>query len=159
MQDKPGIKSWQHQSREMPTQLKGNQTVEEEDLAEDQLALRRTWLDLTLDTQPPNHFLFISFISNSCLSHQKHVTVLACIFKAAVLFIGRVWTLPVAALSSRAAGVNHRPQDFCWQHLTNGKTLLVLRLTFQDRVVTQWTAALFLIISGYCYVCSWCSSQ
>lgn len=70
----------------MPTQLKGNQSADEgEDLAEDQLALRRTYLALTLDGEPLNHLLFLNFISSPCLSQQQHVTVLACIFKAAVL--------------------------------------------------------------------------
>lgn len=70
----------------MPTQLKGNRSADEgEDLAEDQLALRRAYLDLTLDSEPQNHFLFLNYISSPCLSQQQHVTVLACIFKATVL--------------------------------------------------------------------------
>ena len=74
----------------MPTQLKGNQSVDEaEDLAEDQLAVRKTYLDLTLDLQPLNTFLVLNFISSPCLLHQQHVTVQACIFKATVLFASR----------------------------------------------------------------------
>lgn len=74
----------------MPTQVKGNQFVDKpEDLAEDQLALRKTYLDLALDLQPFNPFLVLNFISSPCLSHQQHVTVLACVFKATVLFANR----------------------------------------------------------------------
>lgn len=74
----------------MPTQLKGNQSVDEtEDLAEDQLALRKTYLGLTFDLQPLSPFLVLNFISSPCLSHQQHVTVLVCIFKATVLFTNR----------------------------------------------------------------------
>lgn len=79
----------------MPTQLKGNQSVDgAEDLAEDQLALRKTYLNLTLDSQPLNPFLVLNFISSPCLSHQQHVTVLACIFKATVLFASREYEHP-----------------------------------------------------------------
>jgi len=74
----------------MPTQLKGNQSVDKaEDLAEDQLAFRKTYLDLTLDSQPLNPFLVLNFIPSPCLSQQQHVTVLVCIFQATVLFGNR----------------------------------------------------------------------
>lgn len=73
----------------MPTQLKGNQSVDEaEDLAEDQLALRKN-LDLNLDSQTLNPFLVINFILSPCLSHQQRITVLDCFFKATALFASR----------------------------------------------------------------------
>lgn len=54
--------------------MKGNQSGDEaEDLAEDQLALRKAYLDLTLDSQPSNPFLVLNFILSLHLSHQQHM--------------------------------------------------------------------------------------
>lgn len=44
--------------RKMPMKLKGNQSVDEPDLAEDQLALWKIYLDLSLNSQP---LIFFSF--------------------------------------------------------------------------------------------------
>lgn len=62
---------------------------EVEDLAEDWLALRKTYLGLSLDSQLLVPFLVLNFISSPYLLHQQRVTVLACIFKAKVLLASR----------------------------------------------------------------------